>query len=86
MGIGVDDTPATTDEIIDIKRIARSLNLNVATIARMAARGDFPRPLPIKVHKKLFLLSTVQAWWHTVLGGQNGQPFPLAPAEPGDDD
>jgi len=82
--MAVADAPATNDTIIDVKRIARSLNLNVATIYRMSARGDFPAPLPIKVHKKLYLLSAVQAWWRTVLGGQDGSQFPLAPADPGD--
>jgi len=81
----VADAPATTDEIVDIKRVARSLNLNVATIARMTARGDFPASLPIRVHKKLYLRSAVETWWHTVLGGQNGQPFPWAPADPSDE-
>jgi len=78
------DTSAT-DVIISIERVARSLSLNVATINRMSKRGDFPPALPLGVRKKLYLLSTVQAWWRTVLGGQNGAPFPLAPAEPGDD-
>jgi Predicted transcriptional regulator len=82
----VAEAPATTDEIVDIQRVARSLNLNVATIARMSKRGDFPPSLPIRVHKKLFLRSAVETWWHTVLGGQNGQPFPWAPADTRDDE
>lgn len=83
--MAVIESPVANDELLTLKRIARSLNLNVATIARMARRGDFPAPLPIAVHKKLFLRSAVEAWWHTVLGGQNGSRFPLAPAEPDDE-
>jgi predicted DNA-binding transcriptional regulator AlpA len=83
--MAVVDAPAT-DEILSIHRIARSLNLNVATIARMEARGDFPKSLKLGVRKKLYLLSAVQTWWKTVLGGQNGAPFPLAPADDADDD
>jgi predicted DNA-binding transcriptional regulator AlpA len=78
------DAPAT-DEVVSIKRIARSLNLNVATINRMEARGDFPRSLALGVRKKMYLRSAVETWWHTVLGGQNGSPFPLAPADASDD-
>ena len=83
--MAVVDTTLHTDELIDLKRISRSLNLKSATILRMASRGDFPAPLSIRVHKKLFLRSAIEQWWHNVLGGQNGQPFPLAPAEPGDE-
>lgn len=72
------------EEVLPIKRIARSLNLDVATIGRMSARGDFPPPLRLGTRKRMYLRSAVEAWWHTVLGGQNGTPFPLAPPEAGD--
>ena len=82
--MAVVDAPAP-DAVLTITRIARSLNLNVATIARMEARGDFPRSLALGVRKKMYLRSAVETWWHTVLGGQNGTPFPLAPADPDDE-
>jgi|KBSMisStaDraftv2_1062788.scaffolds.fasta_scaffold00662_7 predicted DNA-binding transcriptional regulator AlpA len=81
----VDDAPAT-DELLTLDRIARSLHLNMATVTRMEARGDFPQSLKLPIRKKLYLRSRVEAWWRTVLGGQNGEPFPLAPAELDDDD
>jgi predicted DNA-binding transcriptional regulator AlpA len=73
------------EEVLPIKRIARSLNLDVATIGRMSARGDFPPPLRLGTRKRMYLRSAVEAWWHTVLGGQNGTPFPLAPEHADDD-
>ena len=73
------------EEVLPIKRIARSLNLDVATIGRMSARGDFPPPLRLGTRKRMYLRSAVEAWWQTVLGGQNGKPFPLAPADADDD-
>ena len=86
--MAVVDAPAapTPDVVVSIQRIARSLKLNVATINRMEARGDFPASLRIGVRKKLYLLSAVNAWWRTVLGGQDGAPFPLAPDDDDDGD
>ena len=71
--------------LIPIKRIARSLNVKPVTILRMARRGDFPQPIDLGMRKKQFLFPEVERWWRTRLGGRNGQPFPLAPAQPDDD-
>ena len=72
------------DVLIPIKRVARSLGLSPATIAKMSARGDFPPAVDLGVRKKIYLLSHIEAWWKERLGGLNGQPFPLAPARPGE--
>lgn len=75
----------TVDQIVSIKRIARTLNLSPATILKMSARGAFPKPVDIGVRKKLYLLSHIETWWKERLGGQS-EPFPLAPELPGDAD
>lgn len=78
------------DEVVSIKRIADALNLNVATIKRMSARGDFPAPLKIPIRKSMYLRSDLDAFWRERLGGLdnsgnwNGSRFPLKPVEPGD--
>jgi predicted DNA-binding transcriptional regulator AlpA len=79
--------PASTaaDQLIPIRQIARSLNLSAQTIAAMSKRGDFPKPFPLGVRKRFYLLSEVEKWWRERLGGANGKPFPLAPVQAGDD-
>jgi len=76
-------TETTSDLVIPVERIARSLGISARTVKDMSARGDFPPPLKLGVHKKLYLLSTVQAWWQEHV---SPSPFPLAPAAPDDDD
>jgi len=69
------------DILIPLKRVARSLDLDPSTIAKMEARGDFIKSINLGIRKKVYLWSELQAWWRTRLGGQNGQPFPLAPED-----
>ena len=76
------DTPDVQDAqdvLIPLERVARSLDLDPSTIAKMEKRGDFIRSIPLGVRKRVYLYSELQEWWRTRLGGQNGQPFPLAP-------
>jgi excisionase family DNA binding protein len=85
--VDVVDPPATpADEFISLQQIARALKCNAATVMRMVARGDLPAPLPLGLRRKRWLRSQLNAWWATVLGGQDGSPFPIAPPEPGDFD
>lgn len=74
-----------TDEIVPIKRVARSLNLSVQTIINMTDRGDFAPRFPIKTRKWLYRRSDLDAFWRARLGGQNGSRFPLAPEDPDDE-
>jgi predicted DNA-binding transcriptional regulator AlpA len=75
----VHDVPVSPpSQLIAIKRIARSLNVSVPTITRMVARGDFPKWVDLGFRKKQFLLSEIERWWRTRLGGATGAPFPLA--------
>jgi len=74
------------DQLIPIKRVARSLHLSVSTVAKMSLRGDFPPPVPLGARKKMYYLPALNAWWRERLGGLDGSPFPLLPEEPGDND
>ena len=73
------DAAAVHDELIPLKRVAKSLDLDPSTIAKMEARGDFIPSFNLGIRKKVYLRSKLEAWWRTRLGGQDGQPFPLAP-------
>jgi predicted DNA-binding transcriptional regulator AlpA len=73
------DAADVQDILIPLERVARSLDLDPSTIAKMEKRGDFIRSIPLGVRKRVYLYSELQDWWRTRLGGQNGQPFPLAP-------
>lgn len=79
-----DPPTATAVNLIPLKRIARSLGLDPSTVAKMSARGDFPKPFDLGIRKKVWLLEDVEAWWKTRLGGQGGRPFPLAPETAGE--
>lgn len=72
------------EEIIPIKRVARSLGIGVESIKKMSARGDFPARLALPLRKYLYRRSDLDAYWKERLGGQNGSRFPLAPEEPDD--
>jgi predicted DNA-binding transcriptional regulator AlpA len=76
---------SSADALIPLKRIARSLGLDPSTIAKMATRGDFPPPFDLGIRKKVWRLSALEAWWRTRLGGIDGEPFPLAAADNGND-
>ena len=84
MTTAVHDPSASSTILVPIKRIARSLNFSVATINKLVAKGDFPKPIDLGVRKKQFILSQVEQWWRTRLGGMNGHAFPLAPEHPDD--
>lgn len=74
------DVPtAAAVQLIPLKRIAKSLGLDPSTVAKMSARGDFPKPFDLGIRKKVYRLEDVQRWWATRLGGQDGSAFPLAP-------
>ena len=78
-----DRAATAADILIPLERVARSLNLDPSTIAKMEARGDFIESFNLGIRKKVYLLSKLQAWWKTRLGGQSGEPFPLAPERNG---
>jgi hypothetical protein len=66
-------------DLIPLKRVARSLDLDPSTIAKMEARGDFVKSVNLGVRKKVYPLAALEVWWRERLGGQSGVPFPLAP-------
>jgi predicted DNA-binding transcriptional regulator AlpA len=78
------DTAVEIDEIIPIKRIARSLGVSTTSIIKMSARGDFPKPIPLAIRKHLYRRSDLDQCWRERLGGRNGERFPLLPEDPSD--
>jgi predicted DNA-binding transcriptional regulator AlpA len=76
--------PAVTEELVTVKRIARSLHVSQTSILKMTANGDFPKPIPLAVRRYLYRRSDLDQFWRERLGGKNGEPFPLLPEEPGD--
>jgi len=58
----------------DYGRVRRQLGVAPATFRAMIADGTFPKPIDLRLHKKVFLVAELDAWFRTHC---RGSVFPL---------